>query len=60
LLLDKYTAAGSAAFDHFRHPPRVKPPQRLELRCFCRREIGLAGRIVAAEPAQQIGADRRQ
>ena len=45
---------------HLRHPPRIKPPQRLQLRRGGGRKIGLARRFAPAEPAQQIGADRRQ
>jgi hypothetical protein len=35
---------------HFRHPPCVKPPQRLQLGRGRRRKIGLACRLMPAEP----------
>ena len=43
-------------------PPSAahKPPQRLELRRCRGRQIRLARRLAAAEPAQQVGAHRRQ
>ena len=45
---------------HLLHPPRIEPPQRLQLRRGRCRLIFRARGIVTPEPAQQVGAHGRQ